>query len=51
DESHFSNEPYVQRGWFPIGYKKSLWTTEKREQDYLRSIKYENKKAILEAIG
>ncbi|KJU83723.1 hypothetical protein MBAV_002700, partial [Candidatus Magnetobacterium bavaricum] len=40
DESHFSNEPYVQRGWFPIGYKKSLWTTEKREQDYLRSIKY-----------
>ena len=29
DESHFSNEPYVQRGWFLIGEKKKAPTPKK----------------------
>lgn len=32
DESHFSNEPYVQRGWFLIGEKKKASTPKKREK-------------------
>jgi len=31
DESHFSNVPYVQRGWFLIGKKKQVETPKKRE--------------------
>lgn len=31
DESHFSNAPYVQRGWFKRGEKKT--STDKQNQD------------------
>lgn len=31
DESHFSNEPYVQRGWFLVGEKKKAATPKKKE--------------------
>ena len=31
DESHFSNEPYVQRGWFLVGKKKKICTPKKTE--------------------
>jgi transposase len=32
DESHFSNEPYVQRGWFLVGEKKKVPTPKNREK-------------------
>lgn len=31
DESHFANEPYVQRGWFLVGEKKKVETQKKKE--------------------
>ena len=31
DESHFANEPYVQRGWCLIGEKKKVETQKKKE--------------------
>jgi len=31
DESHFSNVPYVQRGWFLIGEKKKVETPKAKE--------------------
>jgi len=31
DESHFTNEPYVQRGWFLMGEKKKVQTSENKE--------------------
>ncbi len=31
DESHFTNEPYVQRGRFLMGEKKKVRTSENKE--------------------
>ncbi|HHM0508194.1 TPA: IS630 family transposase, partial [Legionella pneumophila] len=35
DESHFSNEPYVERGWFKRGEKKPVHTNKMRESKTL----------------
>ena len=48
DESHFSNQPYVQRGWFKKGEKKSLDAIQKRKHDYFWSSKFAKCKNVLE---
>ena len=36
DESHFSNEPYVERGWFKRGQKNpSIPTKKEKVKQYL----------------
>ena len=45
DESHFSNEPYVQRGWFLVGEKKKVATpTKKESQTIIGALNLKNKK-------
>ncbi|VEH37326.1 IS630 family transposase [Legionella sainthelensi] len=51
DESHFSNQPYVSRGWFKSGKKSSQYCESQTEQGYFWRIKHPNKPILLEAGG
>lgn len=52
DESHFSTEPYLVRGWFKKRWPPSDTDTQKkRKPDMLWVLEYQNTKILLEKIG
>lgn len=48
DESHFTTEPYISRGWIKKGEKKTSDAFQTREKNSVWCIKFQNKAYILE---
>lgn len=48
DETHFSLDPYLSRGWIKIGEKKTSIAEKTRKKNNIWCVKYQNKTYILE---